>query len=192
MNSIEKIKKAKMFGVVGAVMVVVTLGLSFFVTAYYENASYGILYLVDIVTSLALTFLYALFLDGVKEIAKISGNSAFKENVKLFYWASLVTGVIAAFLPPGPVLNPIVGVVFAVVLAVVLGLVSIRISKGFKEIERYGKYSSRAAKWHKVTGYLMVTIIFSPIGALTSLIADFYMWKVLSEHLRQVAVKQST
>ena len=67
-------------------------------------------------------------------------------------------------------------------LFVGLGIVALLLAKDFKRLESdFGTPATKAASWHKISGWLLVTVILSPIGGLFSLIADYYMWRVLQE-----------
>jgi len=140
-----------------------------------------VIYVIVCVTYLAL-------LLAVQEIVKSVGDVVFVHRMRVFLFV-----VVATYLLFAPLTTPFfvpdwleaILVFVAIVLTAIFGVVSIRVAPFFDKLEgRRAEYGRKAARWLKISGWLMATVILSVFGAIASLVADFYMWRLVrSERL---------
>lgn len=128
---------------------------------------------------------YFTVLLSVQEIVKSVGGPAFVKSMRDFLIATVASCLLMApLLPPllvPDLLEKILGLV-AVILVVILGVVSIRVAPFFDKLEgKRAEYGKKASRWLKISGWLMATVILSVVGVLASLIADFYMWRLVKQ-----------
>lgn len=188
MNNIKIFKKAKKFGYLTAAILLATIAGQLFLPIQFPDN--GLIFEVfTTVMTLVITYTYFVMLKGVEVAAHDSADEYLIAATKKFIQAVLVTCVGISFY--GLLAYLLQNESFTLLLTIMVlgllfwfGILSIKISKGFANVtDRYGKSARRAALWHKISGWLMVSVVLSPIGILTSLIADYYMWKVVSERL---------
>ena len=124
---------------------------------------------------------YALFVYGLVPMG-MAQNSRIAKTGKLFAILSLVFGVVLTLITPPLVPVELIDMVvlpLMILTLFVFGILSIRISKDVKDFEpTLGTVAKRAALWNRIAGWLMVTLVLSPVGAVLSLIADYYMWRM--------------
>jgi|SRR3989344_6001396 len=138
---------------------------------------------VGLIIYLAVCATYLVLLLAVQEIVKSVGDAMFAHRMRDLLVAMVISYFLLAplvaplFVPD--LLEKIFGLV-AIVLIAILGIVSIRIAPFFDKLEGdRAEYGRKVARWLKISGWLMATVILSIIGVLASLIADFYMWRLV-------------
>lgn len=149
----------------------------------------GFLQTLGFLVELAIGLSYVLVLYGVREVALQIGDKVLVRHLDFTVWLSVVLTPLAA---ASPLLEPFSELGAQILLLItllvfgVVGVVAILLSHDFRRTqEQLGVVSKRIACWHAVSGYLMVTIILSPLGILLSLVADLYMWKLLRDRVAQ-------
>lgn len=141
------------------------------------------------VTTLLLTYTYLVLMRGISVIAAESKNEQFIKATKQYITVIISTSGILAFYGLAIVaisnsLFTFIATSLMLLCITLLGFVSLRIAKGFESIiPVYGKSARRATYWHKIAGWLIVTVILNSIGILVSLIADYYMWRVINQRI---------
>jgi hypothetical protein len=141
--------------------------------------------LVALVIYLFVCVTYFVFLLAIQTIAKSVGDAVFVHRIRDFLAASIIGCLFMA-----PLMTPLllpdslekILVLVSVVVVAILGIVSIRIAPSFDKLEgNRAEYGRKAARWLKISGWLMATVILSFIGIFVSLIADFYMWRLVKQ-----------
>ena len=190
MENLKTLKIAKQSGYYTLVIILLTFVVQGYLTIILPEKTLWLAIFTTLAT-LVVTYTYWIMLLGVATIAGETNNQTFIVSVKSFIRAVLVTCFVVAFV--GLIIelqnNEIISLVLSImVLAslVYLGIVSLKIAKGFKVVEaKYGKTVKRAIFWHKVSGYLMISVILGLFGVLTSLIADYFMWRLVCIRLKE-------
>lgn len=136
---------------------------------------------------------YFVFLLAVRSIVNLTGDVAFVHRMRDFLVATIV-GCLSMALSMTPALlpatlNEIFGLLSIVFIAI-LGIVSIRLAPYFDKLENNrARYGKKASRWLRISGWLMATVILSFIGVFASLIADFYMWRLIKNERLNAAAK---
>ena len=174
----------KKAGVVTAVFVVISLITQFTLPTIYAGAFWVDALLASVYVIICVS--YILFLAGLRGLAKGSESVKYTNALSFFTWTTVIASIVSfpTFFPnlmPLFVLTAL-SLIF-VVLLVVMGIASLKLAPGFSTISR-NPWTPKASMWLKISGWLMATVILLPIGALLSLIADYYMWKALSHEVR--------
>lgn len=169
--------------------------------AYY----FGLIYLITYLPLTALSFFHSHGFDWANAIIATLGNASFL--VLLFALMKLSNelhlkglnlnlkfdaGVTILFI----ILNPFVafsdgitspsGLMILIALAIttiMAGIINIKYSKTFHTMESNFKDAKEAAEWKGIAGWIMVTVIFAPIGLIVSYIGDWYMWRIVRDAL---------
>lgn len=183
----EILLKAKNYGVITAGLVILSWVLQIAVGIYRPGDKWG-LAVVTIFCMAAVAHTYLIMLDGITAIAQERQIETFIRSVLNFIRATILSVVALIFSTLLDVISSdgslaLVSILIAVVPLVYLGIVSLEIAKDFKQLE--GQPAHRAALWHKIAGILMVSIVLIPLGILVSLLADYYMWRVISDRLNR-------
>jgi hypothetical protein len=185
-----KLIKAKKFGIICLLLLLVEIAV--LATTYTIFDEKNLLQaLIVCVFTLVILYTYLEMLKGIEFIAEESKNQNFIKNYQSFKIAIIITGIYFAFSDLVDVIAQNEIISFAVLILTLLtflylGIVSLFLAKSFSELDAtLTKYAKQAAFWNKLSGVLFVSVLFGVFGALTSLIADFYMWKVISEKLKQ-------
>jgi len=128
---------------------------------------------------------YVLLLFAVQEIVKSVGDATFVRRMRDFLAASVI-----GFFFLAPLVSPIlfpelliqVLALVSIVVVAVFGIVSIRIAPFFGKLEgERAQSGKKTALWLKISGWLMATVVLSFVGGFASLIADFYMWRLVRQ-----------
>ncbi len=140
---------------------------------------------VSLVIYLVVCITYTIFLISVNEIVKSVGNSIFTRRMRQFFWAVVISCFFVS-----PLLIPIllpdlfeeIMVLVFILITSILGIMSIRVAPFFDKFENdQNNYGRKTAKWLKISGWLQATVILSIVGGALSLVADFYMWKLVKQ-----------
>lgn len=186
-GTIENVKMGKIFGIVCAVLFLPGFLIALPIVLYPDNITFRI---IAFALYIGIFVSYVLFLIGILAIVKERADNVFVRDIKAFILLSIVVGLIVSvtgsfdnLISPGLL---IAFDILNIVLIMGVGIVAIRLGKDFKRLEdSFGKIATSAAKWHKISGWLMATIILSIVGVFISLIADIYMWLILKRHLQK-------
>ena len=121
---------------------------------------------------------------GIRALGKERNDKKLVTHIhSLIVLSAAVVALLAGMSLLGIVLIP-VQLILMVGLPLLLGfgIVFLLLAKDFKRLESdFGVPATKAAVWHKISGWLSISIILSPLGGLFSLIADYYMWRVLQQ-----------
>ncbi len=146
------------------------------------------LLIVGVVLAIVADITYILLLVGVQALAKELRAERLVQNLQ----AGII---ITAFMLPINSLGSVFGnfsrvaamssLVASLIVMILYGIISIRLATDFKRLEgQLGASAHVISRWQKISGYLMVTVLFSVIGALLSLIADYHMWRLLKNRMK--------
>lgn len=185
-NVIQKVRLGKNAGIICLILSVLDLVMSFFIDA---NKPDIFTESIQFIISVGLTITYSLLLLGIYTIVKERNDQQFIKDIKNFLTITIIIGVIVAVTSFSRLITPTILITLAIVyftLGVGAGIVAIRLAKDFQRLEtQYGNYAHQASRWHKISGWLLATILLLPLGGLLSIIADYYMWKVLQQYLKK-------
>ena len=149
---------------------------------------------------IVMTVAYFLFLWGVVVLGKNEGDETFVHHMKIFIWVSVglmivpfilgfFLGLFAPSFSEDPSSHPlflVLTLVAAIVALAAIGVISLYLAKDFERMERsLGEDAREASKWFRISGYLTLSVILSPIAAFLSIFADYYMWKLLRERVKK-------
>lgn len=181
-TNLRAVRRGKLHGLICLLLVVPYLFVTGARIFYPENLP---LSLVEFLISVGIFVTYTFFLLGILAIAKERKNSRFIKNVRcfvLFYVLMLLLTLLSGFLSLDSAILALGFLVSLLILFVIFGILSIRLAKDFQELTTdYGEPARKAAKWNKIAGYLLISVVLTLIGAFLSLIADYYMWRVLQK-----------
>lgn len=137
------------------------------------------------VVGLGILATYTMLLLGILKVAEETGDNRFINDVWVFIITGVVCGLILNVFYFPTLFSPSVLATAAIIMVVtffLLGIYSIRLSKDFSKLNQsIGPFALKAARWYKISGWLIVTLILLPIGFLLSLVADYYTWKMLKK-----------
>lgn len=180
---------ARKSGVATFWILILSFIIAFFLAFFQKKDTQLWADLISAIFTLVTTVTYTIFLFGVLDLAKRSSDLGFVKNTKIFIYLGVACGLIASVTSLSsliPISILLLLLVPELVLFFALGVMAIRIAPNFKALEStVGIAAQRAAKWHKVSGWLIVSVVLFPFGLMLSLVADFYMWKVLGEYLKK-------
>jgi hypothetical protein len=189
-ESLEMVKKANKKGVLcaWALLAVVVLQLVVWFLFSFEGLMMSATIIVGVII---LGYLYYEFLKGFVPISLKTGDLKFQSNVNLFIKIMILSCLALISIEVAKVIFELAStslfmVTANIVVYFVLGIVSLKISKSFTDNKQeLGVCAEQAALYHKVAGWLLVTVILGFVGILASLIADYYMWKVQQSVIRR-------
>jgi len=193
-NYTERVKYGTIAGYVMFAFVPVSTGVA--ILGYLYDAP--VWHWIGAAIAVVLVATYVMLLLGVKEVAEQVEDAKLASNLQILIILSVATFPLFALNAPLGTISGFAGQVagiLSLVMLIALGLIALRLAKDFRRAQEVlGSTSKHAARWHAISGYLMVSILLSPIGLLLSLVADFFMLKLLYERSKvpvTVTVQQS-
>lgn len=186
-GTIENVRMGKISGIVCAVLFLPGFLIAIPIVLYPDNITFRT---IAFALYIGIFISYVLFLMGILAIVKERADKVFVKDIKAFILLSIVAGLLVSVTGSFDNLispNLLLALdIFNIILIMGVGIVAIRLGKDFKRLENsFGKIATDAAKWHRISGWLMATIILFIVGVFISLIADIYMWLILKRHLQK-------
>jgi hypothetical protein len=190
MSNNNILETAKRQGYTSALILVITFIIQGYLTYRFPDDTL-LFAVISGVAMIIVLYTYRLMMLGILAMAEESKDQNFTSSTLGFIKATVISCIVLAFvgivaeLIPTKVVS-LISLISTVAMLVYLGVASLRISKGFTVLEgKYTETAKRTVFWHKVTGYLLVTVILSLVGLITSLIADYFMWRLISMRLKE-------
>lgn len=190
MDKTKTLESAKKHGYILVIVTIVTLTLQ----AYFSEAFSDNLMLFCIASSvgtLTIAYPYIRMLQGIEVIANESEDQFFILSTTRFIKITIIGTAVFVILIwsewlLGEKMGSLLSLISTLGIMVYLGGTTLKISKGFLSLQpEYGKLAKQTSYWHKVSGYLMVSVILSIIGIVLSLVADYFMWKLICQRLKE-------
>lgn len=182
-NGIQQVKLGIKSGIITLVLVLISTIL-YSVAIFYPGRGIEI---IGSILSVATLIAYIVMLKGVRALAKEVPDESLDKNLKTVMILSGIAILPSVFISmpnviPSMALVSMLAYIFVVFVA---GLYSLKLSRDFRRlVDILGISSSKAARWHKISGWLMVTIIPLVLGIVLSFIADYYMWRLLRDRVK--------
>lgn len=134
-------------------------------------------------------FCYLPILYALLKVSKERGERRFTIDLTLALIAAVALMVLGAidfrelFAQWGALSGLIVFIV-SWLLYIPLGAINLRLATDFTRLAAEYQYATKASFWNRISGWIMVTVVFAPIGSLISVIADYFMWRVVVQKAR--------
>lgn len=145
----------------------------------------AISFVIFILSSIA----FILLVLGVRAIASGRKEENFLKNAHAFLALSLALCVVSAFVSFPDLLSPLMTFfLFAgmIILIIGFGVVSIRMGRDLKRLApELGYYAEKASFWSRLSGWLIVTIVLGFVGLFLTLIADYYLWRLVQQEAKK-------
>ena len=190
MKDINVLEKAKKHGYYSLVILLISYAAQAYLGYKFPEETLWFS-VVTAIGMIIVLYTYRTMMLGILAMAEESTDQNFILSTKSFIKTTIISCLVIAFVMVvfeliSTELVAFVSFISIVAMLVYLGMASLKISKGFTALEeKYAKTAKRAVFWHKITGYLLVSVILSIIGMITSLVADYFMWRLICMRLKE-------
>jgi|SRR3989338_6202328 len=187
----KAIERGVFWGLIYLILIIPSMIVSF-VAQWYPQGF--VIKILSLVVSLGSLIAGILLYVGIWALGKKRRDQVLTKHLKVWFVLGATFLVWILLTSSNTILSSSIKLplTFALIpLVISMGVFLILLGKDFKRLESdFGKPATRAASWNKISGWLMVIVLLSPIGALLSVIADYYMWRVLQEEVKRHGTKK--
>lgn len=130
---------------------------------------------------------YLIFLNALRVVAEKKNNTDLVKTIKryiVFVVIVSIPGCLTSFITVVPAIS-LIAFIIVLLLSIPLGIILLQFAKQLQKLEsEFGEIAKRASFWNRISGWLIISVIFSIFSGITSLIADYYLWLILRKYLK--------